>query len=429
MEDFSDSVTCVDETQDGYYVSIDTAASELPVGGSEPSFNMNTAELYGDPIQYEQYQTTTTAIQFDQTLPAPETSYDVYATAGGQQPQLLETQTAVSVTEYATYSTGQTYDASQTMVYAIPVTTTGQDNVTSGLVQSYQVTDTAYTTPAAVDGSASQSFQVMTDQPAYVAQPAQTYQVDASTMAPQPGQTSFLAQPQIQTQSTFQPVAYQQVLQVAPDGQHYYIQVPVPAQQPGIHQLNPNTMQAQPLTLQLQFTKPKILRRETASQAKEATIKFSKQAYAKSKEFITNKDGARAVAKQTWKQSKNLTIKTTDMLDKYVRPLMPFIATQDMELAMALRVGLGVGNSLKGPGGSVQRRPVGGGGQGVQQMDAAALANLTQVLALLQSSDGIAGGTGDGVWGQTDEGQARARFKARDSHNINHFSPKLTPIL
>lgn len=409
MEDFSDSATCIGETQEGLYVSNDTAAGELPLSGFESSGSMDAVELYGSPTQYEQYQTTTTEIPFDQTLPGSETSYNVFPTYSEQQSQLFETQTSVSVTDYETYSTGQTYDASQTMVYAVPQFTSDQGSVASGLFQSYQITDTAYTTPtpAAVDGPPFQSAQVLTSQSTYTVQPAQSYHLDASTIAAQPGQVPVYTQPLLQTQGNYQPVGYQQILQVAPDGQHYYVQAPVPAQQPGIYQMNPNTLQAQPLTLQLQFAKPKILRRETASQAKEATIKFSKQAYAKSKEFITNKDGARAVAKQTWKQGKNLTIKTTDMLDKYVRPLMPFIAMQDMELAMALRAAQGVGHGLKGPGGGVQRRPVGGGGQGVQQMDAAALANLTQVLTLLQASGGNVGGMGGGGGGQMDEGQAR----------------------
>jgi hypothetical protein len=407
MEDFSDSATCIGEPRDGQYVSNDSAAGELRVSDLESSLNVDAAELYGSPTQFEQYQITTTAINFDQTVPGPEASYNVYPTYVDQQSQVLETQTSVSITEYATYSTGQTYDASQTMVYAIPQEVSCQDNVASGLIQSYQAVDTAYTNPAAVDGPASQAAQGIAGQADYMVQPAQSYHLDASTVAVQPDQTPTFTQPQVHTQGGYTATGYQHILQVGPDGQQYYVQVPVPVQQPGIYHVNPNSMQAQPLTLQLQFTKPKILRRETASQAKEATIKFSKQAYAKSKEFITNKDGARAVAKQTWKQSKNLTIKTTDMLDKYVKPLMPFIAMQDMELATALRVAQGVGHSLKGPGGGVQRRPVGSGGQAVQQMDAAALANLAQVLSLLQGSGGNAGVMGGGGGGQMDEGQVR----------------------
>ncbi|KAH8907745.1 hypothetical protein BR93DRAFT_937086 [Coniochaeta sp. PMI_546] len=407
-------------------------------------------EQYGSWAQYEQiqYQTATVLQSTPTVTDQMSGQYYVYPT---QESQAVEPPTYVSAAEaahFAISSTAQTYqvvarpDASET--YAVPSApaTAAYDSVSSfttyASAHSQHTAETAFLAQTQIQQPLPSTPQGLPEQPTYMTQAVANNQfqdVASTTTSWLPAQASVLDQAQYTVQGDTQTCSSSpyQTLAVTPDGQ-YYTQVPLSTANHGpevaVYQAGPGNvlyMTTQSATGQMMVqTQPqssssgrKIWNKETAVHAKEATINATKKAYGKSKEFIVNKDGARAMAKTTWRQSKDVMIKTTDLMDKYVKPLMPLIAAADPELAASLRATSQVGRMVKTQD-RKQNSAQGKNGPGVgsdaaqqnaahPQLDAAALANLAPLLALLQQTTQLNAASGNQ---QGNDAQAQARLLA-----------------
>lgn len=440
MESTLDSEQVRYHETDSVEVSYDS--NELGASSADHTPLHAPNDTYGSWAQYEQVQyQSTTVLQSSQTV-TDQVSGQSYGYSDQQQ-QVPEVRTTLSVTEAAqpaispaaqTYQAAAQVGASQAYDTSAAPAITVQDNVTYftgyASVQTNQTAETAYAAPIHMQQPAPLSPQGLPGQPMYMAQTAaqnQLQSVPSTIPYWQAAQAPMIVQPQYTVQGGVQTSGSPfHTLQVGPDGQ-YHVLVPVTqvAQGPqtimyqtgpnGVQYMTTQTFQPQP---QSSSSGRKIWNKETAVQAKEATINATKKAYDKSKEFIVNKDGARAVAKTTWRQSKDVMVKTTDLMDKYVKPLMPVITAANPELAASLRTASGIGRTVKaqdrklGQAHQAKNGPgMGPGGQNVAQpqLDAAALANLASLSALLQQTVQLNAVSGNQ---QDTDAQAQARLLA-----------------
>jgi hypothetical protein len=435
------------------HINMGSDVAELAADSLDQASTTAPAELYGSWAQYgqyEQYQSSTLVQSGQAATEQSAGQHHVYSAFTSPQSEVSEVHAAVSAAE-ATHtsvsSVGETYQvaaqADMTRSCGTPgPTMTAQGNVTSSStsyasVQSQQSVQMVYAVPISMQ-PVSPSNHVLPNQSDYMTEAVSNYQGGSSLQtatSSEPIQASMMVQSHFTTQGAHQTgFSPSQVPPVTPDAQYYTqatVAQPNPVPQMVFYQAGPNGPQyinvqsstGQPIIQgqpQLFSSSRRLWNKETAVQAKEATINATKKAYGKSKEFIVNKDGARAVAKTTWRQSKDVLVKTNEMIDKYVKPLMPAIAAMDPELAAGLRtasqVGAGISandrrqlqaqqmqNSAGARNGPSQQ------GTAQPQLDAAALANLAPLLTLLQQTTQANAASGNQ---QGNDAQAQARLLA-----------------